>query len=100
VIESVRTGKPIFKDGIIQTPADVGGWPEYRADTLPADSDKDGLPDAWERQHGLNPNDASDASRDQDGDGYTNIEEHLNGTDPTAAIDYTRPENNRSTLHR
>jgi hypothetical protein len=100
VIESVRTGKPIFKDGIIQTPADVGGWPEYRADTLPTDVDLDGLPDAWELQHGLNPNDASDASRDKDEDGYTNIEEHLNGTDPSASIDYTRPENNRSALHR
>jgi hypothetical protein len=99
VIESVRTGKPTYQDGIINTPAEVGGWPDYQADIIPPDSDGDGLPDAWETQHGLNPQDASDAMQDKDGDGYANIEEFLNGTHPAEFVDYTRPENNRNPWH-
>ncbi len=46
------------------------------------DSDGDGIPDKWEQDNGLNPNDPSDALRDNDKDGSTNIEEFQNGTDP------------------
>ncbi len=46
------------------------------------DSDGDGMPDAWEILHGLDPNDPSDAHLDLDGDGATNLEEFLAGTDP------------------
>ncbi len=42
------------------------------------DSDHDGIPDDWEKSHGLNPNDASDANQDLNGDGYTNLEKYLN----------------------
>ena len=65
---------------IIDSPPQVGGWPEYRGGTPPKDSDGDGLPDAWEIRHQLNPDDPSDANLDRDGDGYPNIEEYLNGT--------------------
>ncbi|MCD6383737.1 MAG: right-handed parallel beta-helix repeat-containing protein, partial [Thermoplasmata archaeon] len=47
-----------------------------------ADYDEDGMPDVWERQHGLDPKDPSDAENDTDNDGLTNIQEYLNGTDP------------------
>lgn len=40
------------------------------------DSDGDGIPDAVERQFGLNPLDAADAGLDLDGDGFSNLEEH------------------------
>ena len=46
------------------------------------DSDGDGMPDAWEIAHGLNPSDPSDAARDDDHDGMTNLQEYLAGTDP------------------
>lgn len=46
------------------------------------DTDGDGMPDAWEIAHGLNPNDPSDAARDDDGDGFSNLQEYLAGTDP------------------
>jgi len=65
-----RTGKQI------DSQREVGGWPELRSLPAPRDSDDDGMPDAWERKHGLNPN-LADGNADQDRDGYTNIEEWL-----------------------
>lgn len=42
------------------------------------DTDKDGLPDIYERRIGLDPNDQNDGRFDSDNDGYTNLEEFLN----------------------
>lgn len=48
------------------------------------DTDGDGMPDSWETDNGLNPNDSSDASQDTlDSDGLTNLEEYQNGTNPS-----------------
>ena len=100
IVEFIRTGRPVVgNNGIIKTPDEAGGWPVYRSKRPLRDTDRDGMPDAWEKKYGLNPNDPSDAALDKDRDGYTNIEEWLNGTDPTKFVDYTRPENNINTLH-
>ena len=40
------------------------------------DSDGDGLPDDWELENGLDPNDPNDAGYDPDEDGLTNREEY------------------------
>jgi hypothetical protein len=80
-------------NGIITHPDQVGGYPKYDG-TPYKDSDGDGLPDAWETKHGLNPLNPTDATADTDGDGYTNVEEFLNGTDPKKFADYTRLANN------
>jgi hypothetical protein len=63
---------------IIDSPRQVGGWPVYRSGRPLPDRDGDGIPDAWEKAHRLNPRDASDAMADRDGDGYTNLEKYLN----------------------
>lgn len=98
IVEEVRNGTATYGDGIIDSPGDVGGWPELSAGTATADADQDGMPDKWEIRHGLDARDGSDNSLDKDGDGYTNVEEWLNGTDPTEFVDYTRGENNVSAL--
>jgi hypothetical protein len=41
------------------------------------DSDHDGMSDAWETAHQLDPADPDDGPTDLDGDGYTNLEEYL-----------------------
>jgi hypothetical protein len=68
--ERVQELVELIDKGIITDPSQVGGWPEYKGEPY-ADADKDGMPDAWEKKFGLNPNDASDAAKDLSGDGYT-----------------------------
>ena len=49
---------------------------------LVIDTDKDGIPDDWEKQYGFNANDAADAKSDFDKDGFDNLAEYNAGTDP------------------
>ena len=100
VTEMVRTGKVTTENGIIADPKEVGGYPAYTftPEQVPADTDGDGMPDAWEKSHKLNPNDPADGPADADKDGYTNVEEYLNGTDPQEPIDYGDLKNNLDTI--
>jgi hypothetical protein len=63
--------------GIINSQAEVGGWPELKSAEPPADSDGDGMPDEWERTKGLNPQDAKDGAASAKDGGYTNLEVYL-----------------------
>lgn len=92
-----RLPKDSYKSGIITDIRQVGGYPEYKGEPY-VDTDKDGMPDAWEKKYGLNPNDASDAIKDCNGDGYTNIEKYINGINPKKKVDWTNPKNNHDTL--
>ena len=56
----------------------VNAWPALRSLPAPADSDNDGMPDAWEKKNGLNPADPSDASAISLHKFYTNIEVYVN----------------------
>ena len=66
-----RTGQ------LINSQKEVGGWPDLKSGPLPIDTDHDGLPDAWELAHGLDPKNPSDANKVA-ASGYTNLEEYLN----------------------
>ncbi|BCM92574.1 hypothetical protein IAD21_04456 [Abditibacteriota bacterium] len=64
---------------IIRSEAEMGGQPEVTPVSHPADfdTDADGISDAWERQHGLNPNDIKDGPQLAPS-GYSHLEEYLN----------------------
>ena len=56
------------------------------------DSNGDGLPDAWELAHQLDPFARNNAEPDSDGDGLTNLQEFLSGSDPRNAESKLRIE--------
>jgi pectate lyase len=99
IIESVRKGTVPdgTKQGIITDVKQVGGYPQYKGEPV-KDTDGDGMPDDWERRHGLDPNDPSDAAKDCNGDGYSNIEKYLNGLDPKKKVDWKDLRNNHDAL--
>ena len=57
---------------------DVGGFPTLAPGTPCADSDHDGLPDAYEDARGLDKNDPRDASAPTPS-GFTNLDLYLDG---------------------
>jgi hypothetical protein len=64
---------------MIDSQEQVGGWPKLKSAVAPLDTDRDGIPDDWERAHKLDPADPADRNADRNGDGYTNLEEYFNG---------------------
>lgn len=64
--------------GIIDNPADVGGFPTYSTNyTQVVDADHDGIDDAWEVANKLDPTDKTDRNK-LTGEGYTALEVYLN----------------------
>ena len=84
IVEDVRSGHPKYqgqsanKPGIIDSPADADGWPQYAAAQPVVDNDHDGMADDWERANGLNPNDPNDRNKVISKAGYTALEVYLN----------------------
>ena len=89
-MEEAKTGTATYKGSITNSPgiidkvSDVKGYTEtnFGTGSRPTgfDTDKDGIPDEWEKANGLNPNDESDAlTYSLDAKGYyTNIEVYAN----------------------
>jgi hypothetical protein len=80
IIAEVKGERAILGDGIIDSQTEVGGWPEYRMpaeEDIPDDTDKDGIPDYWETENNLDPNNANDG-KEIAADGYSNLEHYLN----------------------
>jgi len=65
------------KGRLINSQAEVGGWPALQTLPAPPDSDGDGMPDAWELAHGLDPHNATDGARIDAASGYTQLELYL-----------------------
>jgi Immunoglobulin domain len=80
IIQDVATGTAAWGDnGILTYPTDAGGgWPTLATGTPPTDTDHDGMPDAWETAHSLNPNNAADRNSYTLSPVYTNLEVYLN----------------------
>ena len=84
IVDNVRQGNYTAEgsngssNGLIDRAEDVGGWPDYALGTTPTDTDGDGMPDAWEEEQRLNPNDASDGAKYNLNPSYTNLEVYLN----------------------
>lgn len=84
IIQETKTGIESYgasyqggEKGIIDSQSDVGGWPELKSIPPPADNDADGMPDKWESEHKLNPNEADHNEYTLDKH-YTNIEVYMN----------------------
>ena len=72
-------GSKTGKRGLIDREWDAEGFTPIEEVRRSADfdSDQDGMPDWWERIHGLDPA-VADNNSDADGDGYTALEDYLN----------------------
>ena len=90
-MQEARNGTATYRGSVTKTAgridlvSDVNGYTEanFPKGSRPAgwDSDKDGMPDAWELANGLNPNNASDAALftlDTEKQWYSNLEVYLN----------------------
>ena len=87
LLDEVRLSEARSADWVraaYRTVADNAGFTVYAVLDDAADTDRDGLPDAWEREHfgGLSAPDG-ERSDDWDSDGLLNGGEFTAGTDPT-----------------
>ncbi|MGN1247033.1 MAG: pectate lyase, partial [Paludibacteraceae bacterium] len=84
IAEEVRTGTATCKGsngstgGLIDTQTDAGGWPALQTGEAQKDTDRDGIPDAWEEAHGLNPLSNADGKTETLVSGYSNLDVYLN----------------------
>ncbi|MCX2680003.1 pectinesterase family protein [Galbibacter sp. EGI 63066] len=76
IVNEIRTGKTTFGNGIIDSQEEVGGWPELKSVEI-KDTDEDGIPDEWEKEHGLDPN-RNDSNQHKLSEIYANIEVYAN----------------------
>ena len=56
----------------------VNAWPALQSLPAPLDTDKDGMPDDWEKKNKLNPNDPADATAFKLDKNYSNVEVYIN----------------------
>jgi len=89
-LDADGSGASLHRISVSATGNDPASWQSAAPDPGSVlgpndDLDNDGMADAWELAHGLNPNDPSDASADADNDGISSLAEYQLGTDPRDA---------------
>ena len=78
IVSEVKKGIYHYGDkGIIDSQNQVGSWPVLISEVAPVDADHDGIPDYWENNNNLNPQDYSDRNDYDLSKDYTNIEYYL-----------------------
>jgi len=82
ITRQIREGK----GGIIDSQESVNGWPDYKSIAPPVDTDLDGMPDAWESDHGLNPDYPGDYKLKTLDRNYNNLEVYLNSIKQTTKL--------------
>lgn len=75
IVNEVRNGS----GKLVNSPDEAGGYPDLKSGTTPKDTDRDGIPDEWEEEHGLDKNASSDGKAYTLDKNYTNLEVYLNG---------------------
>ncbi len=79
-VSTVEPGDLDFSgDGMTNAEKRALGLDVYHKDT-----DRDGIPDWWELEHGLDPRDRVDAHKDYSGDGFSNLMAYRADVDPFA----------------
>ncbi len=78
LIKTIKTNNPIYKNGIIDSQNDVGGWPVIISKKRLTDTDNDGIPDNWEKKLGLDAI-IEDSQLKTIDENYANIEVYANG---------------------
>lgn len=73
IVQQVRSGT----GKLVDSPSDVGGWPQLKSLPTPLDTDQDGIPDEWEITHNLDPKNPADGNGSH-ASGYTWLEMYLN----------------------
>jgi pectate lyase len=100
IIQEVETGTAHFGGrfkngeitGIIDSPFDAEGYPEYSTYDIITDDDHDGMADDWETANGLDPTDSEDGNKLVKS-GYTCLEVYLNSlVGEEIALDFTISE--------
>ena len=74
IVNDVRNGS----GKLVNSPDEAGGYPALDPGTALTDTDRDGMPDAWEDANGLNKSASSDGKLYTLDKNYTNLEIYLN----------------------
>lgn len=85
-----RPREPMTTEEVVDVPV---------ADQKLTDVDNDGLPDAWEKRFGLDPDNIDDAIADSDEDGLSNLEEFFRGSNPLVSNERRTFDENAPGLH-
>ena len=85
ILHDTKNGTSSFKNGIIDSQSDVGGWPMLKPDQAITDSDGDGIPDSWEKNHNLDHLIKNGNLKTLSSD-YTNIEMYANALVTTRCL--------------